>query len=51
MDDRKLFLDVYNNPEKYAFLEKIYDGAENGLLSKVIIFKINYQYFSDKILN
>ncbi len=50
MTDRKIFLDVYNNPEKYPFLEKIYDGVENELLSKVKIFKINYEYLDDKII-
>jgi len=42
MPDREILLDVYNNPEKYPFLEKIYDGMENELVSKVRIFKINY---------
>ena len=42
MPDSIVFQDVYINSENYPFLEKIYDGNEEGMNSKVKIFKINF---------
>ena len=46
MPDNSIFVNVYNNHEQYPFLEKIYDSTENELISKVRIFKINYDILS-----
>jgi len=42
MIDSKIFPEVYDNPKNYPFLEKIYDGKDSELISKVKIFRINY---------
>lgn len=42
MEDSKIFPEIYKNSKNYPFLEKIYDGKDNELISKVKIFRINY---------
>ena len=37
--------DVFNNEEKYPFLEKIYDSRSDGFTYHVKFFKINYDEF------
>ena len=41
----RTFLEVYNNEEEYAYLEKIFDSEENNSKFKVKIFKINFAEF------
>ena len=41
--ENDFFKDVFDNEEKYSFLEKIYDSEELGKISKHKIFKINYE--------
>ena len=43
MSDSIVFQDVYINSENYPFLVKIYDGNEEGMNSKVKIFKIDFE--------
>lgn len=43
MPDSVIFQDVYRNSENYPFLEKVFDGNEMGMMSKVKIFKINFK--------
>ena len=38
--------DVFNNEEKYPFLEKIYDSRSDGFTYHVKFFKINYDAFN-----
>jgi len=45
MQDWQTFPDLYNNSEEYPFLEQIYDSKKNQLISKVKIFRINYEVF------
>ena len=43
---RELFFkDVFNNEEKFPYLEKIYDSSDNGLFYHLKLFKINYELF------
>ena len=39
--------DLFNNEEKYIFLEKTFDGKENGFKQQLKIFKINYEIFEN----
>ena len=39
------FLDIYDNEEDYAYLEKIFDSNENNSKFKVKIFKIDFIKF------
>ena len=41
----KIFLDIYDNEEDYAYLEKIFDSNENNSKFKVKIFKIDFIKF------
>ena len=41
----RTFLEVYDNEEKYDYLEKIFDSEEDNFKFKVKIFKINFAKF------
>ncbi len=42
-DQHGFFTDVYENEQKYPFLEKSYDSAEFNMSTKFKIFKINFE--------
>ena len=49
-NNRSTFLDeLLNNYEKYSYLEKIFDSKNHNFQNKIIILKINYVEFENKI--
>ena len=49
-NNRSTFLDeLLNNHEKYSYLEKIFDSKNHNFQNKIIILKINYVEFENKI--
>ena len=45
----KFITDIFYTNSKYPYLTKIYDSTEKGYEYKVIIFKINYEKFLEKV--
>ena len=46
-NDLPIFLlDVYENEEKYEYLNKIFDSRENGFKNHIKLFKINFEKFN-----
>ena len=37
------------NYDKYEYLEKVFDSENNNFKNKIIILKINYEKFNDKL--
>ena len=45
----EFLFDVYDNEEKYPYLEKVFDSEESGYKKfKVKVFEIDYDKFNDR---
>jgi len=45
IEQEKFIVEIFNNENKYTYLEKIYDSKNDGFNYHVKLFKIDYEKF------